>query len=710
MEVDLTMSARTGGIPEHISTSLRNTYPQIYSDLEKAILDSAETIDLSILVDIEVHAGRLRLIGAQGRAISEVPFDLTGFARSGVEVDFVLSLDRQTVFVLGVADADAAKMQLFHVLRPYYWLVEGGREPGKELLVSRMPAIRDLLADVLVRDDAQAVHPWIRAVLHTTAESREAGTSELVQSVQRVSAELRRTGIAPDLCRVLDDAVGLRRGVLPVLATRRVSRRAVLRGIGADDVDSMRRALDNPAVAHLVSAHANGAQAVAEMDAGGLLDLADDLRECEFVAIFLARTAGHVVPGGTREAMRLAHSLSRANSYLFSREDSRRTGRTVHDCLPGHGRGRRIVGFFPGLGSRAFYQDLGRELLDSGSPEVAEIYRVGARTLGFPGQPERLLMTPDNLPAGHLAAQGFVGAAFLVHSLALDAHLRWVAAGSGVAVRFIAYTGESLGIITAAAAAGAISVADGVRLAHMFTPLMLTVAECPADDQCAERVAAYLPEALRGRRLVTEPHHVIGLRGEPADLGEILAEAASAFLKSDVEVHKFYSRRQANVYVREGAKRGFDAFTANFPNIEVEELKASTTFLAHSERMRGARRGFERFMADKGIAFRMPHTPVVSNNDTGLLTTSTEIRAGILAITDEVMASRATVETVESLRPDAVLELGLGGKSVQLLLDNDVRTPVTSYTGSAEVADVLPRALRLLDVVLAELVQRRVNP
>jgi hypothetical protein len=216
-------------------------------------------------------------------------------------------------------------------------------------------------------------------------------------------------------------------------------------------------------------------------------------------------------------------------------------------------------------------------------------------------------------------------------------------------------------------------------------------------------MAAYLPESLRGQRLVPEPYHVIGLHGDPVDLGEILADIARTYPKTDVEVHKFYSHRQTNIYVRAGIKPDFDLFATKFPAVETEELKAPTTFLAHAERMIGVRQAFERFMTDNGIVFRKPHTPVVSNNNSGLLTTATEVRNGILAITNEIMASQTAVEILDSLRPDVILELGLGNKSVQLLIDNNIDVPVTSYTGTAEETSLFLRAIQLVNTMLGEL-------
>jgi malonyl CoA-acyl carrier protein transacylase len=688
------MTAERSGLPEPLAAVLRR-YSHRNSDLEQAVLDGSAVIDLAAMTDIEVHADRLRLSSPDG-AVAEIPIELSH--QSGV-FDFALESGRQTVVLFAGRPAAELKQQRFDALRPYYWLTEGAEEPGSALLPLAVPGFAEVLTGILGRPELRTSHPWVRAALR--ALNHDQAVSEFGHNLQRASIELRRNGIDPDQQRRLDTAARiateLRRGVRPVLATRRVSRRSILRSLGVDDVESLRRVVGSGT---FLAPRPGPA-----IDLEGLLALVDELPECAFFAALFRSDAQPLViaPATVREATTLAHSLSRANAYLFSRETSRRMGRVVADYLPNAGRGRRIAAFFPGLGSRIFYQDLGSDLLDSGLPEVSGIYQEAARALGFPGRPEKLLLNAENLPAGRLAAQGFIGAALLVHSLALDAQLRASCERERVPVQVVGYTGESFGIITAAVAGGALSVGDGVRLGQAFTPLMLTAADgLTSDDPLVSALAGYLPEARRGRPLVPEPHHVVGVRGEPAALGEILADLARAYPAGDVEVHKRYSRRQANLYVRAGVKAGFDRFAASYPAVEVEELKAATTFLAHAERMIEVREAFDRFMDDAGIVFRTPHTPVVSNSNAGLLTTAAEVRQAILAITNEVMASQTAVETLVSLHPDAILELGPGGKSVQLLLDNEVGIPVTGYTGDA---GVLVPAVRLVDALLTELDQ-----
>lgn len=715
---------------ECVSAALRWTYPEGYADMEKAFADAPGGLDPHTAADVEVHADRLRRSDPSGAVVAEVAFDIQGITPRGGMFDVVLDHDRETVLLVTGRDTDgsvpSAARHVLDLLRPYYWLVEGATERGAGPLLSGLPRIRELLAELLDRPDSTATHRRIRAELWALGRGGDVGASEVVRTLQRVCLDARRGGADPELLRALEDAaqvaVALRHGVRPVLAIRRVPRLTILRSVGAADVELLRQALlDAEVLSRLTPAHAIDPERVAVMTEDDLVALVDELRECEFVTTFLMGAIGHAsgttatsrpnavvpavaAPDNLRDVAELVLSLSQANAFLFSRERCRRAGRAVRDRRPRAGRGRRIVGFFPGLGSRSHYRNLGRCLLDAGIPEVTDIYQEAARALGFPGRPEKLLLTQENLPTGRLAAQGFIGAAFLVHSLAIEAQLRNTAEDRHVPLRFVGYTGESFGIITAAVAGGAVSVADGVLLARVFTPLMLVAAEgADPDDPIARRTAGYLPESLRGTGLVPEPYHVIGLRGEPRDLAAVLTAIAGAWPTADVEVHKFYSPRQTNIYVRAAAMASFSAFAARYPAVGVEELKAPTTFLAHAERMTVARRGFEKFMTDHGIVFRKPHTPVVSNNDAGLLTTATEVRNAVLAITDEVMDSRNTAETLDSLRPDMVLELGLGGRSTRLLLDNDVDIPADSYTGITGEAGRFLRAVSLVDGLLGQL-------
>ncbi|WP_018546900.1 ACP S-malonyltransferase [Streptomyces sp. LaPpAH-108] len=364
-----------------------------------------------------------------------------------------------------------------------------------------------------------------------------------------------------------------------------------------------------------------------------------------------------------------------------------------------------MAGFFPGLGSRSFYRSLGRLLIDSDVPEVTGIYREAARALGIPARPDLLLLDPEALPAGKLERQGFIGAALLVHSLALDAYLRDRIEKNGTPAAFVAYTGESFGILTAAVASGSLSVHDGVRIAQAFTPLMLQAADARNTDEAfARTVTGYLDESVRRSPLVPEPYHVVAVKAQsPEELARVLEAARTAFPPTDVEPHKTYAPTQTNLYVRSGARPAFDRFLSAHPGTTTWDLKEPTVFLAHSARMRPARAALERFLAAEGIRFGTPRVPVVSNHDMSLLTTASTVREGILAMTDRVMASRETCETLNGLDADLVLELGLGDKSLRLLRDNAVAAPATGYTGSHEDTAELLRAINVVGALMSRL-------
>jgi malonyl CoA-acyl carrier protein transacylase len=370
------------------------------------------------------------------------------------------------------------------------------------------------------------------------------------------------------------------------------------------------------------------------------------------------------------------------------------------------GREARLVGVFPGLGSRAAYRNLGSFLLESGFDEVTRIYHEAADTLGI--APEHLLGAPRDLPAGRLERQGRVGALVVTHSLALEAYLRATAERSGTALTFRAYTGESFGILTAAVASGSLSVADGTRIARVFTPLSLVAAEGLRDGEpLASELAEYLPDSTVGKPAVSEPFHVLGVRGAPDALAVAFEAIGAAFRTQDVEVHKRYSPTQTNVYVRDGARPAFDRLLGTLGQVEVSELKEPTTFLAHSARMAAVRTGLGWFMKVNGIQVAPPRVPVIANHRPGVLTSAEDVHEAILAMTDQAMDSHATVETLDGFHADLAIELGPGEKSVSLLRDGNARTPASVYTGASVESDRLFRAINGVSGLKRELEQIR---
>jgi malonyl CoA-acyl carrier protein transacylase len=363
------------------------------------------------------------------------------------------------------------------------------------------------------------------------------------------------------------------------------------------------------------------------------------------------------------------------------------------DCNVARRNRVRFVGFFPGLGSRSAYIDADRNLLDCAFPGVGKIYAEAADALYC--SPTDFFSLPDRLTT--IERLGLIGAAVFVQSLALNEHLKAAAGRAEIDLDIAAYTGESFGIITSAVAAGSLSCRDGAKIANIFTPLMMLAADGQGIDELLRKMnMSYLISLLQGERLVAEPSHVIALSGDPSPLRDALREILEFYSKSDVEVHKLYSPRQTNVYVRAGAMASFGAFMRSHPSVSVRELKSPTTFLAHSERMHKVRIALNLYFDENEIVFKDPVAPIVSNEKFALINAADEVRDAILAITDRVMASMHTVNGIVALKPDYIIELGYGNKSVQLIVDNNVSMPAGSYTGTSPQAVSLLEALRYL--------------
>lgn len=356
------------------------------------------------------------------------------------------------------------------------------------------------------------------------------------------------------------------------------------------------------------------------------------------------------------------------------------------------------VGFFPGLGSRAAYRQLERNLFDSDVRDVRQVFSEGAEALGF--DPERLVLQEANIPDDRIERQAFLGAALLVHGIALHRYLVDAARRSGAEIRFAAFTGESFGIITAAVAAGALSVADGTKIAHALAPFILVGAEgVTSSSPLQARVAETLAAVGVTQPLVAQPAHVVALTGHPDVVNRVLVAISDAYDVSDVELHKTYAANQANVYVRSGVRESFGFFMRNFPDITVKELKAPTSFMAHAARMAPVREAFARMMDSEGILFRDAHTPLICNHANRIVRQAADVRDAVLSIIDCVMESRWTADNCEHVGGNVVIELGQGGKSVQLLVDNGLTLPAIAYAGGQKDTDALVAAATLLQEV-----------
>lgn len=357
-----------------------------------------------------------------------------------------------------------------------------------------------------------------------------------------------------------------------------------------------------------------------------------------------------------------------------------------------------VIGFFPGLGSRAEYQNIGNGLLCSGNKEIEQIYYEAAIAMGYGANPQKMLITSTTLPNGIMERQGFIGASFLIHNLALAAKIRSHAKLNNLPLNFLAYSGESFGIINAAIASGALSIDGGVKIANFFTPYIL-LASNKCNDIFSRSITPYYPSGLKQYFPISENYYVIALRGRCKSLTKAYIALQDHFLNTEVELHKIYSHNQINLYVKTSVKSCFDMFMKNYPAITVIKLKKPTAFITHSAQLTPLKQGLEQFFLNKKITFQTPHTPIIANHREKLLTSKEDVRSAIVAILDQVMYSEKTAKMADTFNADVILEFGLGNKSVQMLRDNNVSTPALSYTGDTNITKQILEILSTINSV-----------
>lgn len=358
----------------------------------------------------------------------------------------------------------------------------------------------------------------------------------------------------------------------------------------------------------------------------------------------------------------LVRHLGLSSRALFSAEIDRMN----NDYDPTQPGKESLVGFFPGLGSRNAYRNLGTALWDTGIKEIQDIYIKAAEVLGLKDasgavSAEKIMFIDHNMPEDPIEKTGYIGVAFVVHNMALHAYLKAIFQQKDVPVYFSAYTGESLGILCAAISSGAVSMEDGLKIAAYFTPACLHAAE----------------------QDVKEAYHVVGIRSD--QINEI-TRASQKLFNEDFEVHKYFSGQpteQVNVYIAHSRWQEFSGFMSNhFPDADVTELKPPTNFIAHSSKLASARAELDRFMSQSNITFNDPSVPIISNHDNSVLINGAAVRDAILAMTDKPMDSRDTVDLIDGFQPTMTVEIGLGGKTRGLVEQNHMRTPYVEFTGA----------------------------
>jgi [acyl-carrier-protein] S-malonyltransferase len=276
---------------------------------------------------------------------------------------------------------------------------------------------------------------------------------------------------------------------------------------------------------------------------------------------------------------------------------------------------------FPGQGSQAV--GMGRDLAAM-SPAAATVFAAADAALGQPisrlawdGPEDELNRTENAQPA------------LLATSLAYLAALRerWATAGVAVTPRYIA--GHSMGQYSALVAAGAVSLADGVRLVRE-RGLRMQASGAGRDGAMAAVIGldeAALPALVRE----ASAHGVFGVANRNAP-GQVVVSGERAAIDVAAEAAR-----------RLGAKR-------------VIVLPVSVA--AHSPLMAEAAEAMRIVLAS--VAFHDPATPLLANADARVISTAEACRAELVDHLTAGVDWVAAVETMAAAGVDTFIEIGPG--------------------------------------------------
>jgi [acyl-carrier-protein] S-malonyltransferase len=283
---------------------------------------------------------------------------------------------------------------------------------------------------------------------------------------------------------------------------------------------------------------------------------------------------------------------------------------------------RHLAMLFPGQGSQ--YVGMAKTLAET-SPAARDVFRTADEALGEPisrlawdGPEEDLNRTENSQPALLAASIAYLEAV----------RRRWAELEVDVPdPRFAA--GHSMGQYTALVAAGALDLADAVRLVRIRGQLM-QASGAGREGRMAAVIGlddARLPELIE--QAGTRGVFGVANRNSP---GQVVVSGERAAVEASLSIAKAL-----------GAKRAI-------------ELPVSVA--AHSPLMAQAAEGMARILAD--IAFRDPHPPLLANADASLITTADACRAELV---NHLTTGVDWVGAIRSMRSQGIttfIEVGPG--------------------------------------------------
>lgn len=318
------------------------------------------------------------------------------------------------------------------------------------------------------------------------------------------------------------------------------------------------------------------------------------------------------------------------------------------------------VAMFPSVWAIDSYRAEGDSLWRSRAPGVQSLYREAAVALNIRDEkgdpnPQALWFSPENIPDYSDRQNGKIYVLFLLHNLCLDQLYREQKKSD-----ITAYSGISLGMLTASIASGALSLRDGLLLANFLLP-------------CSNRF--YENEFHTPYTgLVVQTKHP-----------EQLTHEIEEYFDSTYEAHTRQDRVVPDkVDIRVPSDRYEDFLqwlSSRYSESQVIQCKHGLVIQAHSRMLQPVVPLIERFIQEHNIQFQDPHTPIIANHEKSLLLTAQDVKTAIMAIITDPVHAIGTFDMIRELSPLGVIEFGLGGTS-RLFADSDsFDLPFLPFTG-----------------------------
>lgn len=301
-----------------------------------------------------------------------------------------------------------------------------------------------------------------------------------------------------------------------------------------------------------------------------------------------------------------------------------------------------VVIDFPGMSDYRVYENFGSRLYELDIPGVKEIYDEAAAALGL-----------ENLePIFHarFSAESYFifKVAFATHSLA---HYQVMCADldkKGISIECEAFSGLSIGMATAAIAAGAISLTDYINYLKIVTPFQQLEAK----------------------------HVSITLEGE--DIHIALENLINKF--PDIEITKISSDTIVSILIHQKLKCEFQEYcSSEFGDcITLSKIRAFPV-ATHTPTMLPYLQQINEAIDSSSISFAPPKIPIISGYCNGKLETAVDVREALLSILWDPIDGITFYQQIIQQQPVAVLEVGAGKNIAELFELNKVRLPIAFF-------------------------------